>query len=288
MAEIMTSLAHADRSKALEVASKWQLDKPGEVAALIGLGEALEARGSLILAERAYGSIIDLYPDRTELVRAAGERLDRIPGARSLAIDAYRRAIRERPDQLSTYRLLAYDLMLDHKVEALQVINKAMEQATTHWSVKVILEEDNAIMSSYLLARAPNDKAEILKYKHGLATTPSIRFILSWETDGNDVDLHTRDRVGNHAWYRSLPMRSGGTLLEDVTDGYGPEMFSVEKPDAFPYKIGVHYYARGPEGVGLGSVQIIRNDGHGNVTVEDRPFVIQNDQAYVDLGTVEK
>ena len=83
-------------------------------------------------------------------------------------------------------------------------------------------------------------------------------------------------------------MRSGGALLEDVRDGYGPEMFSVEHPDAFPYKIGVHYYARGPEGVGLGSVQIIRNDGHGNVTVEDRPFVIQNDQAYVDLGTVAK
>jgi tetratricopeptide (TPR) repeat protein len=288
LAEIMTSLAHADRSKALEVASKWQLEKPGEVAALIGLGEALEARGSLILAERAYGSIIDLYPDRTELVRAAGERLDRIPGARALAIDAYRRAIRERPDQLSTYRLLAYDLMLDNNVEALQVIDKAMKQTIVHWSVQTILDEDDAIMTSYLLAHVPKDKAEILKHKHRAATTPSIRFILSWETDGNDVDLHTRDRVGNHSWYGSLGMRSGGALLEDVRDGYGPEMFSVEHPEAFPYKIGVHYYARGPEGVGLGSVQIIRNDGHGKVTVEDRPFVIQNDQAYVDLGTVEK
>ena len=49
----------------------------------------------------------------------------------------------------------------------------------------------------------------------------------------------------------------------------------------------MHYYARGPEGVGLGSVQVIRYDGDGNVSVEDRPFVIQNDNAYVDLGTVE-
>jgi Vault protein inter-alpha-trypsin domain/von Willebrand factor type A domain len=288
MAQIMTSLAHADRAQALEVASKWQLDNPGDVAALIGLGEALEARGSLILAERAYGSIIDLYPDRTELVRAAGERLDRIPGARSIAIDAYRRAIRERPDQLSTYRLLAYDLMLDNKVEALQVIDKAMQQPIVHWSVHTILDEDEAIMTSYLLAHLPKEEVETFKHKHTIATTPSIRFILSWETDGNDVDLHTRDRFGNHSWYGDLGMRSGGTLLEDVRDGYGPEMFSVVQPDAFPYKIGVHYYARGPEGVGLGSVQIIRNDGHGNVTVEDRPFVIQNDQAYVDLGTVAK
>ncbi|HET9990415.1 MAG TPA: VIT domain-containing protein [Kofleriaceae bacterium] len=277
MAQIMTSLAHADRAKALEIASKWQLDNPGEVAALIGLGEALEARGSLILAERAYTSIIDLYPDRTELVRAAGERLDRIPGARSLAIDAYRRAIRERPDQLSTYRLLAYDLMLDNKLEALQLIDQAMQQPVVHWSVRTILEQDRSIMAAHLLPHDP-----------GADHTPSVRFILSWETDGNDVDLHTRDRLGDHAWYGNLAMHSGGTLLEDVRDGYGPEMFSVEHPDAFPYKIGVHYYARGPEGVGLGSVQIIRNDGHGNVTVEDRPFMIQSDQAYVDLGTVAK
>lgn len=286
MAQIMTSLARADRPAALEVASKWQLANPGDVAALIGLGEALEARGSLILAERAYSSIIDLYPNRTELVRAAGERLDRIPGARSLAIDAYRRAIRERPDQASTYRLLAYDLMLDNQIEALQVIDKAMQQPILHQSVRTILDQDHAIMASYLLAHVPSDKAAILESKLRVDNTPSIRFILSWETDGNDVDLHTRDRLGNHAWYGNLDMRSGGALLEDVRDGYGPEMFLVDHPDAFPYKLGVHYYARGPEGVGIGSVQIIRTDGHGNVTVEDRPFVIQNDQAYVELGTV--
>jgi tetratricopeptide (TPR) repeat protein len=288
MAQVMASLARAQRGEALAIASRWQLDNPGEVAALIGLGEALEARGSLVLAARAYGSIIDLYPDRTELVRAAGERLDRISGARSLAIDAYRRAIRERPDQLSTYRLLAYDLMLDGQVEALDVITKAMQQPMLHASQRTILDEDAGLISSYLLARVPDAKAKVLYYGYKADTEPSIRFILSWETDGNDVDLHTRDRSGNHSWYGNLDLRSGGALLEDIRDGYGPEMFSVHKPDAFPYKVGVHYYARGPEGVGLGTLQIVRADGHGNVSVEDRPFVIQNDQAYVDLGTVAK
>jgi len=288
MAQIMTSLARHDRGQALSIATSWQLANPGDVAALIGLGEVLEARGSMVLAARAYGSIIDLYPNRTELVRAAAERFDRIPGARSLAIDAYRRAIRERPDQLATYRLLAYDLMRDDQVEALDVIAKATEQPTLHWSQRTILDEDAAIISSYLLAHVPSARAEIAKRGKPVTTEPSIRFILSWDTDGNDVDLHTRDRFGHHSWYAALQMDSGGMLLEDIRDGYGPEMFSVHKPDAFPYQIGVHYYARGPEGVGLGTVQIVRDDGHGNVTVEDRPFVIQNDQAYVDLGTVAK
>ncbi len=284
----MTSLARGERTQALSIATSWQLSTPGEVAALIGLGEALEARGSVVLAARAYGSIIDLYPARTELVRAAAERLDRIPGARSLAIDAYRRAIRERPDQLATYRLLAYDLMLEGQVEALDMIAKATQQPALHWSQRTILAEDSAIIASYLLAHVPSAKAEILRRGVQTPSEPSIRFILSWDTDGNDVDLHTRDRFGNHSWYGNLPMRSGGTLLEDITDGYGPEMFSVHKPDAFPYKLGVHYYARGPEGVGLGTVQIVRDDGRGNVSVEARPFVIQSDQAYVDLGTVAR
>ena len=288
MAQIMTSLAHAERGQALAIAAQWQLDNPGEVAALIGLGEALEARGSMVLAARAYGSIIDMYPDRTELVRAAGELLDRIPGARSLAIDAYRRAIRERPDQLSTYRVLAYDLMLEGQVEALDLITTAMQQPMLHASQRVILDDDAALISTYLLAHVPKAKPEILRRNYKPDTTPSIRFILSWETDGNDVDLHTRDRFGNHSWYGNLGLSSGGTLLEDITDGYGPEMFRADKPDAFPYKVGVHYYARGPEGVGLGTLQIVRNDGHGNISVEDRPFVIQNDQAFVDLGTVAK
>ncbi len=39
-------------------------------------------------------------------------------------------------------------------------------------------------------------------------------------------------------------------------------------------------------GVGLGSVQVIRHDGAGTIVVEDRPFVIQNDEALVELGAV--
>ena len=39
-------------------------------------------------------------------------------------------------------------------------------------------------------------------------------------------------------------------------------------------------------GLGLGTVQLIQHDGKGGVTIEDRPFVIQNDGAHADLGTL--
>jgi hypothetical protein len=40
-------------------------------------------------------------------------------------------------------------------------------------------------------------------------------------------------------------------------------------------------------GFGMGLLEVQRFDGKGGLTFEDRPYVIMNDHAYVDLGTVK-
>ena len=50
------------------------------------------------------------------------------------------------------------------------------------------------------------------------------------------------------------------------------------------YTLQVHYYSRGPMGYGMGKVEIIDHDGHGGLTFSERPFVVMNDQAFVELG----
>jgi hypothetical protein len=40
-------------------------------------------------------------------------------------------------------------------------------------------------------------------------------------------------------------------------------------------------------GYGMGTVQVIRHDGKGTLTVEPRPFVVMTDAAMVKLGTVD-
>jgi uncharacterized protein YfaP (DUF2135 family) len=119
-----------------------------------------------------------------------------------------------------------------------------------------------------------------------LPTRPSLRFVLSWETDANDVDLHVRDRHGDEAYYGHRELASGGRLLDDITDGFGPEMVSIDEPDAFPYRLAAHYFSRGPEGLGLGTIQIVRHDGRGGLEIEDRPFALQVDGGVVDVGIV--
>ncbi len=40
-------------------------------------------------------------------------------------------------------------------------------------------------------------------------------------------------------------------------------------------------------GYGMGKLQIIDHDGHGNLRFDERPFVIMQDGAFVDLGHVD-
>jgi hypothetical protein len=41
-------------------------------------------------------------------------------------------------------------------------------------------------------------------------------------------------------------------------------------------------------GYGMGKLEIIEHDGKGSVTFEERPFVVMNDRAFVDLGAVPR
>jgi len=68
-----------------------------------------------------------------------------------------------------------------------------------------------------------------------------------------------------------------------VTTGYGPECFTIrggERERQYPYTLQAHYYSRGPMGYGMGKLEIIEHDGHGNLTFKERPFVVMADRAF--------
>jgi uncharacterized protein YfaP (DUF2135 family) len=82
-------------------------------------------------------------------------------------------------------------------------------------------------------------------------------------------------------------LKSGGQLFGDVTSGYGPELFEIGgSARSSGYFLQAHYYSRGPMGFGMGKVQIIDHDGDGTLKIDERPFVVMVDRAFVDLGTV--
>jgi tetratricopeptide (TPR) repeat protein len=296
MAEVMSLIARGLTDEAMVKSLKWRNEAPGDVMALISLGEALEKRGNSALAARAYGSIIDLFPSRADMRRFASNRLDRLRKGIALATDSYAKAVEQRPDHLTGHRLLAYSLLRQMKVQqAFEVIEKALQRSYPGGrfaSGERVLREDLGLIGAVWLAGRPQLKQKVEQRLTArgatLATTPSLRFVLTWETDANDVDLHIYDAAGNHAYFQATVMASGGEHYGDVTTGYGPECFAINGvAKAYPYKLEAHYYSRGPMGYGMGKVEIIEHDGHGNLRMDQRPFVVMNDGAFVGLGTLD-
>ena len=299
LATIEQKLTRADVDGALTLARDWHAKEPGNVLALIGLGDALEAKHSLVTASRIYGSIIDLFPGRADLRRFAGERLARVAAklqgadAQHLIVDTYQRAVADRPDHLTGHRLLAYALVRAGKpAEAFAAILAAIDQPYRNDSYRGgerVLADDAGMIGAAYVAAEPGKRKEIVgelaKRNLALATQPSTRFILYWETDANDVDFHIQDARGGHAWYSSMHLPSGGDLYADITTGYGPECFAIQgKPTAGPYRLSINYYSQGPMGYGMGLLEVQRFDGKGGFAFDERPYVIMNDHAYVDLG----
>jgi len=298
-AEVMAQLAANRTKEALKLAQSWRAEAAGDVLALIALGESWEAAGDLSAAARAYGSLIDLYPGRVDLRRYAGERLERLGeiGA-ELRIDTYRKAVADRPDHPSGHRLLAWALLESGDVEgAFETLEAALERsypAGRFAGVDRIMKEDLGLAAAAWLREEPERRSEILRRLRTrgarLEDEPSLRFVLTWETDANDVDLHVWDARGGHAYYSQPKLASGGRLYADVTTGYGPECFTIPggaEKRATPYELQAHYYRRGPMGYGLGTLQVVEHDGHGGLRVDPRPFVVMVDDAFVDLGSVE-
>ncbi len=299
--QAMEMLAAKQAQQALDFALKWREEDPGDALALIALGEAFEALGRKGPAARAYGSIIDLFPSRADLRRFAGARLERLgtgpDGGIELAIDTYRKAVESRPDHPSSHRLLAFALAragrMDEAFDAILAGEMRTYPSGRFLGADRILREDVGLIAAAFIKAQPGKASAIVertrKAYAEVATRPSLRFVLNWETDANDVDFHILDSVGGHAFYQARQLPSGGELYADVTTGYGPECFAIDgRPNAYPYSMKAHYYSRGPMGYGMGKLEIIEHDGKGGLRFEERPFIIMQDHAFVNLGTVKR
>jgi hypothetical protein len=297
MKDVMSLLAAHRYDAAEKKAFAWRASDAGDVLALVAIGEVAEKRGERKLAARAYGSIVDLFPGRADLRRFAGERLERVGAmGQALAIDTYKKAREQRPDHPASHRLLAFaQLRAGDYADAFETIVAGAKRTYPDGrflGVDRILREDAGLIGAALIHKKPSarDKVEkaLASIEATLPTGRSTRFVLNWETDGNDVDFHIHDGNGGHAFFSHKDLPSGGALYADVTTGYGPECFTIEgEPTAYPYRLQAHYYSRGPMGYGMGKLEIIEHDGEGNLRFEERPFIIMSDNAFVDLGSID-
>jgi uncharacterized protein YfaP (DUF2135 family) len=97
-------------------------------------------------------------------------------------------------------------------------------------------------------------------------TQAKIRVVLSWDTDGTDLDLHVITPEGHHCFYGNRVIPNGGALDVDVTTGYGPEIFSLPSATRGNYHVYVNYYGSGASRdiITVAQVAIIFNENTPN------------------------
>ncbi len=67
--------------------------------------------------------------------------------------------------------------------------------------------------------------------------------MITWNTDATDVDLHVLEPSGEEVYYGNRNSRLGGELTQDVTQGFGPEMYVLKNAPAGDYSVRAKYFA---------------------------------------------
>ncbi len=89
----------------------------------------------------------------------------------------------------------------------------------------------------YVKARLPSVAQETR------LSSADVVVMITWNTDATDIDLHVTEPNGEVCYFGNRQTKSGGELTQDVTQGYGPEMYVLKNAAGGKYKLQAHYFA---------------------------------------------
>ena len=111
--------------------------------------------------------------------------------------------------------------------------------------------------SNSIEIRSGKDRHAVQFYEANQTATPArLRVLLSWDTDGTDLDLHLVTPDGEHCYYGNRTIPNGTSLDVDVTTGWGPEIISAPSPKNGTYLVYVNYYGSGKSNKELTTAKI--------------------------------
>ena len=280
---------------ALAKARAWHAREPGDVLALIGLGDALEAeagracrRARLRLDHRSVPRPRGPAPVRRRAARAHRHE----SGARRSSIDTY--AKRRRGSPRSHHRPPPARVRAAARRQARRGVRRDPRgprpavpgRAVRRWRARARRRrgpDRRGVRWRRSPAKRNEIEGELAKRSASRSPTrPSTRFILYWETDAQRRRLpHPGCARRPRVLQPSTHLPSGGELYADITTGYGPECFAIHgTPKAGPYRLSINYYSQGPMGYGMGLLQIVKLRRQGRLSLRG-PAVRDHDRPRV-------
>ena len=216
--------------------------------------------------ERAFGlrvltNLAELRIEDAALLRVMAWRL-REAGELDRALAILRRVLKLRPEDSQSHRDIA--LVLDELARkafgagdedaargfAEEAGRIYRETALTPWqrrpmAIGLFAVEEYNVLRAWADGQTWQKAPRLESLGRGLegVLDCDLRITLAWDADETDIDIHVTEPGGEEAYYGHRLTHAGGRVSEDITDGYGPELYEIRKAREGEYGIRAHYYA---------------------------------------------
>ncbi|MCB9882976.1 MAG: hypothetical protein H6834_14415 [Planctomycetes bacterium] len=217
-------------------------------------------RGDVAGALRTLSSIVERHARDSRALRLVGYFL--LEWNRpDLARPIFATVLEDRPFEPHAYRDLAkVEQRLGHALPAAVHYETILDG---HWhtrfgSMKLIVKDEYARMLHGTVAKDASLGSELRERfgerMEGLGAKAlgraDLRVTIAWNTDATDIDLWVTEPNGEKCFYSHKETSNGGVLLEDLTQGYGPERYELREAKPGSYLVQAHYYAQNPNALG--------------------------------------
>lgn len=118
------------------------------------------------------------------------------------------------------------------------------------------------------------------------AQPKALKIIMMWDTSQTDVDLHVIEPTGEECYYGKRTTSIGGNLDIDITDGYGPEIYTLAAPTKGVYNIKAHYYSDNGNPQSLLKVYVVMYEGTPNEIIKEFEVALTSTGMSVNVDSV--
>ena len=283
----MRRLAQAAAGDRYAVYLDQRLVAPDSPAFYLDAAQVFAAHGQRALALRVLSNLAELHIEDRGLLRVLAYRLQEM-GETDEAIRLLQRVAELAPDEPQSWRDLG---LAQAAARAWQpAVDALWTAASGTWDARfgdvdvIALGELDAIAATHRVDVSAID----VRLRRNLPL--DVRVALAWDTDNTDIDLWVRDPHGEWVSYQSPLSRQGGRVTRDVTNGYGPEVFSLKKAIPGVYEVHAKYYGSHRQALGNGTSVMMRlATGFGTPAEKHRDVILRLEEARDDVlvGTFE-
>jgi hypothetical protein len=238
-------------------------------------------------ALKALSSLVECNPGNSEIMRDVGYTVMEL-GLDGHAYHLFYQVAKNRPFEPQTYCALGLVLTNMNNADLAVVFYEVA--LAGHWNPRYGDFRKIAILDYLHLLRSIEKKKYQVHFKEFAAErarslalevsekNADLMVAITWNTDNTDIDLHINEPSGEECYYSNKMTRIGGAMSQDVTTGYGPEMYVLQKAPSGKYRISVHNYSDNNNRTGVRTTiytTIYRNWGKAGEKLTRKKVVLQ-------------